>query len=392
MNGNAVAAHPQSAGNSVNLSRSIGAEDPSAASTANGETNAQAKDSMDLSGLSNHELDLIIANLEARALERRNKIRKIEALSEELGLSVRQQNWVAFLNRPSPEPGRSIVIGERDCNHERIQAESAAAQNVEPVPISEASPTHDSVAVMDDGSANSFSNVQAEPETPLRSQRLLRGHERTRGQLERNTDRHEDEEDEEIHEVNRPHSIVHSQTVRSRVNVNEGFRQRNSSADLINGVAKRTAWSIVIETHPEEIATNFRAGERPTNKQVNSMVGVSKSRQHQRSPRLNARCQLDLPAVNRLVNNPMRNKRTHEWHIRGLSQPRQIQRLVSILIQITGEAAPDPCETCQKGCGLWTGCYLRPADARGVTAKVCANCMYNNKSTRCRWKQGPALP
>lgn len=273
MDGNAIPTHPQSAGNSVNLSRSVGADDPSAASTANG-THAQANGTK-LSGLSNHELDLIIANLEARTLERRNKIRKIEALSEELGLSIRQQNWVALLNRPSSEAGRSISIGERDCNHERIQAESAAAQNVEPVPVPEPNPTHDSV-VMDDGSANSFSNVQAEPGTPLRSQRLLRSHKRTRGQLARDADRHEDEEDEEIPEVIRPRSIVHVQGVRSRFEENEGLRQINSSVVFMNGVAKRSAWSIILKTHPEEIVTKFRAGERPSNKQVSSMVGVSK--------------------------------------------------------------------------------------------------------------------
>lgn len=278
MSSNDFPAHPRSASNSVRVFRSTGTDDPSAASTANGETHAEARDGMNLSGLSNHELDLVIAKLEARVLQRRNKIRRIEALSEELGLSTRQQDWLALLNRPSPEPSQSIVVAERDCDHAQIQAESAAPQNGEPVPTSETRPTPDSV-VTDDGSAISFSNLQAEPETVLQSQRLLRSHKRSHGQLARYADRHEGGEAEEIPEF-------YGQ--RSEVDENEGLRQGNSSLDLIEGVAKRTAWSVVLETHPEEIASKFRAGERPTNKQVSSMVGLSKSRQHQRNSRLNS--------------------------------------------------------------------------------------------------------
>lgn len=273
---NPITTHPRSAGNNVRDSRSVQTDDRGAATTATGETRQQEKDSMDWSRLSNNDLDLIIANLEAHASERRNKIRKIEALSEELGLSIRQQNWAALLNRPSLEPNRCIVVRKIRGDHEQVQAQPDAPRNVEPVHISETGSTHDSV-FMDDNSANTPSNVQTEPEAPLQSQRLLRGLARPHDQLQRCADQHEDGEDEEIPAVNHPRSPVQIQAIPSEYDLNAASRQRNSSLVFTDGVAKRTAWSIVLETHPNEIATRFRAGERPTNKQVSSMVGMSTS-------------------------------------------------------------------------------------------------------------------
>lgn len=120
MNSHVFEALPQSAGNSIRHSRSAQAHDRDRATTANVETLTQGNHSMDWSGLSNHDLDLIIANLESRASERRNKIRRIEALSEELGLLISEQDWTAFLDRPSSESSLGIVVGET-CDHGEYQ-------------------------------------------------------------------------------------------------------------------------------------------------------------------------------------------------------------------------------------------------------------------------------
>lgn len=280
MEGNAIADHPRSAGNSVSLSRSIGADDPSEDSTTDGETHAQVKDGMNLSGLSNHELDLIIANLEARALERRYKIRKIEALSEELGLNIHQQDWAAFLSRPASRSSPSIVGGQRTSDQDEAQDQADAPENLEPMPISETQTVHQ-LTVADDASAYSSSDVQAEPEAPRRSLRILRGLKRAHHQLEQQRSRGAD-----CHEVREvvtgPRSPVQIQSLPPICGENEGGGQSDSSTVSVDGVSRRSAWSVVLETYPQVIAERFRPGERPTNNQVRSMVSFFTSRQSHR--------------------------------------------------------------------------------------------------------------
>lgn len=280
IDGNAIAAHPWSDGNGISLSRSIGANDPSEDSTANGETHAQAQDGMKLSGLSNHELDLVIANLEARALERRNKIRKIEALSEELGLNIHQQDWAAFLSRPASRSSPSIAGGQRPSDQDEVQDQADAPENLEPMPIPETRTVHE-LTVADDASANSSSDVQAEPEAPRRSLRILRGLKRAHYQLEQqragSADSQEGGEVEDV--VTGPRSSVRIQSLPPKGSENGGGGQSDSSRVSVDGVARRLAWSVVLETYPQEIAKKFRPGERPINNRVRSMVSLFTSRQ-----------------------------------------------------------------------------------------------------------------
>lgn len=135
MNSHVFEALSQSNGYSVRHSRSAQANDRDRAATANVEAHTQGNGNMDWSVMSNHDLDLIIANLEARASERRSKIRRIEALSEELGLSICEQDWMALLDRPSSGSSLGIVVGET-CDRGEMSAQSDSPQNVEPMPVS----------------------------------------------------------------------------------------------------------------------------------------------------------------------------------------------------------------------------------------------------------------
>lgn len=283
IDGNATAAHPWSGGNGISLSRSIGANDPSEDSTANGETHAQAQDGMKLSGLSNHELDLVIANLEARALERRNKIRKIEALSEELGLNIQQQDWAAFLSRPVSRSSPSRA-GGRTSDQDEAQDQADAPENLEPMPIPETQTIHE-LTLADDTSANSFSDVRAEPEAPRRSLRIIHGLKRAHYHLEQQrpggSGCHEVGAVEEV--VTGPRSPVQIQSLPPIGGENEGGGQSDSSNGSVDGVARRSAWSVVLETYPQVIAETFRLGERPTNERVRSMVSFFTSGQSHKS-------------------------------------------------------------------------------------------------------------
>lgn len=227
---------------------------------------------MDWSGLSNHDLDLIIANLEARASERRSKIRRIEALSEELGLNICEQDWMAFLDRPSSESSLGIVVGET-CDHGEISAQSDALQNVEPMPVSGRRANCDPV-LMDSGPANSSSDVQADSQLPRRSLRLLHGLERPHNQLEQQSSDgyncHEGGEAEEI--VNDQRFTIQTQEIAPIADTNQSSGQSDCSMVSVDGVATPTAWSVVLKTYPKEIAAEFKHGKRPTNNQVRSMV------------------------------------------------------------------------------------------------------------------------
>lgn len=266
----------QSAGNSVRHSRSAQDNDRDRAATANFEAHTQVNDSMDWSGLSNHDLDLIIANLEARASERRSKIRRIEALSEELGLNICEQDWMAFLDRPSSESSLGIVFGET-CDHGEISAQSDALQNVEPMPVSGRRANYDPV-VIDSGPAKSSSDVQADSQVPRRSLRLLHGLERPHNQLEQQgSDGHNCHEGGEAQEiVNGQRFTIQAQEMAPIADTNQNCGQSDCSMVSVDGVATPTAWSVVLKTYPKEIAAEFKHGKRPTNNQVRSMVSSFK--------------------------------------------------------------------------------------------------------------------
>ncbi|KAG6353610.1 hypothetical protein INS49_005572 [Diaporthe citri] len=222
---------------------------------------------MEFSGLSDHDLDLVIANLEARASERRYKIRKIEALSEELGLNIHQQDWAAFLRRPASGSSPSIADGQRTSDQHEAQNQADAPGNLEPTPIPETQAVHQ-LTVADDASANSSSDVQAEPATPRRSLRMLRGLKRAHYHLEQQRSVSADfHEVAEVEEFSGPRSPVQIQSLHPKGGENES----GGRSDSLDGVARRTAWSVVLETYPEEVAKRFRPGERPTNNQVRSM-------------------------------------------------------------------------------------------------------------------------
>lgn len=273
MNCHVSEALSQSSGNSLRHSRSAQANDHDRAASANVEAHTQENDSMDWSGMSNHDLDLIIANLEARASERRSKIRRIEALSEELGLRISEQDWMALLDRPSSGSSLGMVVGET-CDHGEMSAQSDAPQNVEPMPVSGTRVNYDPM-VMDGGSSNGSSDVQAESQVPRRSLRPLHGLERAHSQLEQQrSDGYNCQEGGETEDVvNGQRFTIQTQAMGPIIaDTDETSGQSDCSIVFVDGVAKSTAWSVVLKTYPKEIAAEFKHGKRPTNNQVRSMV------------------------------------------------------------------------------------------------------------------------
>lgn len=252
LNSNGTESHTQSAGESVR--HPVSADEHGAATIANAEIPAQDRVDMDWSGFSDHDLDLVIANLEARASERRSKIRKIEALSEELGLNIHQQDWAALVSRFASGSGPGMAGSRDNSGQDEIQHQVDAPEDPEPMSVSETEPIHE-LTITDDGSASSSSDVQAEPEAPRRSLRIGHGLKRGHDQMEQQrSDSSSSRDDGEVEEVAGEH---------------ETGGQSDSS---MISVPRRTAWSVVLETYPEEIAKWFKPGKRPTNRRVKSLV------------------------------------------------------------------------------------------------------------------------
>lgn len=136
---------------------------------------------------------------------------------------------------------------------------------------------------MDSGSANSFPDVQAESQVPRRSLRLLHGLERGHSQLDQQRSDghncHEGGETEEI--VNDQRFTIQTQAMAPIADANEISGQSDRSMVSVDGVARLTAWSVVLETYPKEIPAEFKAGKRPTNNQIRSMVSSFASRHSQ---------------------------------------------------------------------------------------------------------------
>ncbi|KAB5513092.1 hypothetical protein GE09DRAFT_637720 [Coniochaeta sp. 2T2.1] len=86
---------------------------------------------------------------------------------------------------------------------------------------------------------------------------------------------------------------------------------------------------------------------------------------------------LPLPRIRDLQWNPHRKSEYYESHPRDIS---------CLIIQVTGEKAPNPCTHCASGKGPFDGCVVIPRDAPPeVRARVvsCANCCYHNGQNTC---------
>lgn len=281
---------------------SADSESSDAAATRDNVIHTRSSGQMDWSGLSDDHLDRIIANLEARALERREKIRKIEALSKELGLDVCQENWVASLNQPAS--ASSPIIGNSQTNGDGDEMRDGAhtPHAIEPVSTPGALITHNPI-VLEEDRADSYPHRQDEHSGPRHSPRLLRGLKRSYCQSERQNDDPADcREGENVEGVtNRSTSPAQADSSRSEAYLNSLARQRGCTTAPGNNLAghtstapsrsprkafapqfsgpatysqpeDHTAWSIILQKYPEEIAQTYRPGERPTNPRIVSMV------------------------------------------------------------------------------------------------------------------------
>ncbi|KAK2616138.1 hypothetical protein N8I77_002845 [Diaporthe amygdali] len=199
---------------------SADSESSDAAATRDNVIHTRSSGQMDWSGLSDDHLDRIIANLEARALERREKIRKIEALSKELGLDVCQENWVASLNQPAS--ASSPIIGNNQTNGDGDEMRDGAH-----------TPHADS----------------SRSEAYLNSLARQRGCSTAPGN----------------------NLAGHTSTAPSR-SPRKVFAPQFSGPTTCSRPEDHTAWSIILQKYPEEIAQTYRPGERPTNPRIVSMV------------------------------------------------------------------------------------------------------------------------
>jgi hypothetical protein len=244
---------------------------------ANDGNHVQSRDGNDLSKYGIHDLQLINAHYKALVLERREKIRQntirqIEASCEELGLNVRQQDWAAVLRglTAASESRPGITADQRDFSQGELQGQANPSQEIEPMPISETQFAQEPEAMLiDDGPALR--------ETALGSLRLLLRRKRAHSQLERQSadtaDNHEDGEAEEV--ADQLCSPDRTESLHSGDGEDEPGGEDDSVMLTVDAVANRTAWSVVLDKYPDEIAMVFRAGRRPENRQVSSMVSSS---------------------------------------------------------------------------------------------------------------------
>ncbi|PSR99223.1 hypothetical protein BD289DRAFT_479604 [Coniella lustricola] len=83
-------------------------------------------------------------------------------------------------------------------------------------------------------------------------------------------------------------------------------------------------------------------------------------------------------------------QRTIQWNTTGRPTTWSYRHkidLSSLLIQITGERPPQPCERCASGCGLYDGCFVISSKINPGTIYGCANCLYNGRQTFCSLKE-----
>lgn len=258
----------------------VNTNDCDATASSDNENHADSGDAYSV--FSDRGLDIIAAKLEAVAeeLERKRirdeKIRKIEALRERcktLGVNISQHDLEAWVNESAATSG--TIMSQRTPNQDETQAQADEPQDVGPVPSSEAQFAQDSeVTLVDDGPANISSGALVEPQTSLRSLRPQRGRKRARSQLEEQSPDADGDHDSDYVDANdQPPSPDRTESLQSEDTQNKDSRESEPPPMvLVDGVATRTAWSVLVARYPEEIALTFRAGQRPTNRQVMAMV------------------------------------------------------------------------------------------------------------------------
>lgn len=83
-------------------------------------------------------------------------------------------------------------------------------------------------------------------------------------------------------------------------------------------------------------------------------------------------------------------QRTVQWNQGGRASTWSYRHkidLSSLLIQITGESPPQPCERCASGGGLYEGCVVISSKINPGSVYGCANCLYNGRQTFCSLKE-----
>lgn len=274
---NAVEAHIWGSGRSVQQSVNAG-DHRDAPISANDENQTQIQRRNDLSEYDICDLRLIHAHYKTLASKHRERmIREIEANCEELGLNVRQQDWAALLKTLTAagatrsRPG--INANQRDFSQDEFEEQGNPPRDVNRFPVSEVAYGSETTATID-GSVNSSSDMPAVSEASLRSLWAPRGRKRAYSQLEQQhpyaADDHENGQAEAVMVQARSRALIRSLHSGDAGNVPR--RGRDSSIVFVNGVPKRTAWSVVLDRYPDEVAMVFRAGQRPENSQVRSMV------------------------------------------------------------------------------------------------------------------------
>lgn len=83
-------------------------------------------------------------------------------------------------------------------------------------------------------------------------------------------------------------------------------------------------------------------------------------------------------------------QRTIQWNLNSRASTWSYRHkidLSSLLIQITGESPPQPCERCASGGGLYEGCFVISSKIKPGSIYGCANCLYNGRQTFCSLKE-----
>lgn len=133
----------------------------------------------------------------------------------------------------------------------------------------------------------------------------------------------------------------------------------------------RTAWEYVKEAYPV-VGERYGDGEgRATTEPINSAVR-----------QLGA-----LAPVNQLILSTNRKDGAPQAFGLGSGPSIIVCNLKAALVQATGQPQPrdQACTKCIRLDGLWVGCVRAPAAFPDVIPKGgCANCMYNNHTSRCK--------
>lgn len=93
-----------------------------------------------------------------------------------------------------------------------------------------------------------------------------------------------------------------------------------------------------------------------------------------------------LPIARPITSNP-RHRRGGAFTIK------KIHNATALLVQLTGEDADPPCQSCSQGHGLWVGCVRsKSPEVERLTQRACANCYYNGLGTKCSFRDSTSKP